>query len=186
MLGLSNLITNQSIVEKTTIGSFTSDFTGGSGDNSSSIVKHSVDQGTLNFTTNQSIGGQSNWLKVQYTATQTDGTSGIKIDDFVSLPGVIGDTLNFSYKIYIVNSGGLWDPEGDTDAVFTSTQLFGLSFTGNITTDQISTRSGTLIANTNYGSGQEDFVLAQFSVPDDKPQANAIFYIKDIVATVTR
>ena len=52
MLGLSNSITNQGIVEKTTIGSFTSDFTGGSGDNSSTIQPHSVDQGTLNFTTN--------------------------------------------------------------------------------------------------------------------------------------
>lgn len=186
MLGLGNSIINQDLVEKTTIASFTSDFTGGGGDNSSSIESHSLEAGTLNFTTNQSIGGQDNWLKVQYTATQTDAASGIKIDDFVSTPGVIGDILNFSYKIYIVNSGGLWDPEGDTDAVFTSTQLFGKLSNADITTDQISTRSGTLTATTNYTTGQGDLILASFSVPDDLPQANAIFYIKDIVVTVVR
>tara|TARA_Y100001973_G_C5152580_1_gene308935 strand:- start:104 stop:661 length:558 start_codon:yes stop_codon:yes gene_type:complete len=185
MLGLGNSIVNQGLVEKATIGSFTSDFTGGGGDNSSSIVEVSV-QGSLTFTTNQSIGGQDDWLKIKYDTTQTDALSGIQIQDIVGTPGVVGDKLDFSYKIYIVNSGGLWDPEGDSDGVSTTTQIFGVTTTSVITTDQIVTVSGTIVANSIYNAGTNDFLLATFVVPDDFPQEDAVFYIKDVVVTVVR
>ena len=56
MLGLGGSIPQSSFVEKRIVGSFTSVFDGSGSDNSSEILAHSVDQGTLNFTTNSDIG----------------------------------------------------------------------------------------------------------------------------------
>ena len=59
------------------------------------------------------------WLKVEFVSTQT-GTSSIGLDDWTtttppSAVGSSGDIIEIDYKIYLDNSTGKWDPEGDND-----------------------------------------------------------------------
>lgn len=129
------------------------------------------------------------WLKVEFVSTQT-GTSSIGLDDWTtttppSTVGSSGDIIEIDYKIYLDNSTGKWDPEGDNDNV--NTYVTGMVFSLpalDIPTSQIVTVSTTL--TTSSSNTNPDIQMAAWFESDDRPQAGAVFYIKDIVMRANR
>lgn len=128
------------------------------------------------------------WLKVEFVSTQT-GVCSIGIDPIGSTvsPGAVGalyDQVTIDYKIYIDNSTGAWDPEGDDDDV----KLYITGMVADTGTDipvnQVVDYSATI--DTNSGGGPDEIQFAVWIDADDRPQAGAVFYIKDIVIRVNR
>ena len=109
MLGLGSSIVHGSPGSYVLIDTYTSDFTGGAGDDSSTWSAHSNEGDAPTFTTNtDSIGGENDWLKVEFNANQTS-PSGVQS----TLDGRTwenGDRLEYSYKIYIA---GDWETAGE-------------------------------------------------------------------------
>jgi hypothetical protein len=134
----------------------------------------------------------SGWLKVEFVSTQT-GSAEIGLDDFSSTTapaavGSPGDRVEVKYKIWIDNSTGKWDPEGDSDTVDTAIAGLGDSndfpHTNSILTDQVVEVHEFLF--TDQFNTDPDIKLATWAVADDKPQAGAVFYIKDVYVRVNR
>jgi hypothetical protein len=134
----------------------------------------------------------SGWLKVEFVSTQT-GSAAIGLDDFSSTTapaavGSPGDRVEVKYKIWIDNSTGKWDPEGDSDTVDTAIAGLGDSndfpHTNSILTDQVVEVHEFLF--TDQFNTDPDIKLATWAVADDKPQAGAVFYIKDVYVRVNR
>ena len=138
------------------------------------------------------IGAGPGWLKVEFVSTQT-GSAAIGIDDFSSTtaPSVVGspgDRVEVKYKIWIDNSTGKWDPEGDDDDVTTSITGMGDSVgfpdSHDIATNEVVEIHRFLF--TDEDNTDPDIKLATWTVADDKPQAGAVFYIKDVYVRVNR
>ena len=190
MLGLGNSIITEGPVEKL-LGTYTSDFTGGGGDNSSSWVAYSVQNSASDLTlqTNRTIDGSSGWLKGTYGVQQTN-SSGIRIAN----TGVIypvSTRIELSYKIYVVDDSDKW---GSTDNITTKTYFPGINQTTGPTLDEtntINTNSGVdyfsqaapgwNAPSTNTISTAGSYVYIAWVIVGDLPQAGAVFYIKDIV-----
>ena len=92
------------------IKSFTSDFTGGAGDNSDEIIQGYGSGLTPQFETNQYVGDDSGWLKMKYNSPQTTTVAGIclfvedsTLNLWIPAPGTTGDILQIDYKIYYVD-----------------------------------------------------------------------------------
>ena len=134
------------------------------------------------------IGVGTGWLKVEFVSTQT-GSPAIGIDDWTTTvpPSAVlsdGDIVEIDYKIWIDNSTGKWDPEGDNDNV--STYITGMGFNNHL---QIPTNQSVVISTiltTSDDNADPDIKIATWSVADDKPQAGAVFYIKDVVLRANR
>tara|TARA_R100000654_G_scaffold57865_1_gene84465 strand:+ start:707 stop:1240 length:534 start_codon:yes stop_codon:yes gene_type:complete len=143
------------------------------------IVADSV-QGTLTFTANvdSTLDGEANdWLKAEFDTNQTDGISGVKLNIADEISN--GDLIKIDYKIYIDNSSNKWGPNNN---IFTSSSVGGINSGGNVIANQVSNVSRTITASANNAG----VVLAAWAVNEDKPEAGAIFYLKDVIVTVTR
>ena len=133
------------------------------------------------------------WLKVEFVSTQT-GTPALGKDDWMTTvspaaAGADGDRVEIKYKIWIDNSTGKWDPEGDGDAVDTvinngSAGNGDFPHTNSIPTDQVVEVHEFLL--TNEFNTDPDFKIVSWPIADDKPQAGAVFYIKDVLIRVNR
>ena len=183
MLGLANAMSSGGAVYKL-VDTYTSDFTGGGGDNSSDWGDFSVEGGSITYTTNtDSIGGENDWLKCAFPANQTV-TSGIT-SDCNNFTMSKSDYQTFSFKIYL---DGDWE---GSDAV-----SIGLGFqsTSNGVIVDASLRTSAVL---NTASVAQDTVVTVFGICNsqntnntnmriyassilDEPQAGALMYIKDV------
>lgn len=127
-------------------------------------------------------GAGPGWLKVEFVSTQT-GSAAIGVDDFSTATppatvGSPGDRVEIKYKIWIDNSTGKWDPEGDDDTVTTSITGMGFNDGHDIATNEVVEIHRFLF--TEDDNTDRDIKIATWAVADDKPQAGAVFYIKDV------
>ena len=104
MLGLGNSLLHSGAAEKL-LGTYTSDFTGGGGDNSSGWIQgtganiFAPAEGTITFTTNSSIGGSSGWLKCEMDTNQTGQSSIGILTTGIAYP--VGTRIEVSMKVYL-------------------------------------------------------------------------------------
>jgi len=199
MLGLGNSIVSSSPVEKL-IGTYTSDFTGGGGDNSSSWIQGTdanifeTAEGTITFTTNSSIGGSSGWLKCEMDTNQT-GLSSIGIlTTGVAYP--VGTRVELSMKAYLPDDSNKWGTNEPISILFSftggtaiSVSYFDLDQVIELDNSSMNNSSGLTVVWGGNGLGTtlpvaDDanfFEISFGSLPNDLPQAGAIWYMKDVV-----
>lgn len=166
---------------KRVVYKYTSDFSDSYDAATDLIVPFSV-QGDLTFTANvdSTLDGEANdWLKIEYDTNQTDGSgSGVELDGTSSRISP-GDIIQIDYKIHIVNTG-TWGPN---DTISLTTSCRNSNTTTNITANSTVSYSKTLTAGS---ASAANLIIARFNTSEDKPQAGAIFYLKDVIVTVTR
>lgn len=158
---------------KRLVGTYTSDFTGGGGDNSSGWSGSSI-QGTLTLATNQTIDGTSGWLKGTFDTEQTDTNILLELDD----PGFTissGMATEISYKIYIVDDSNKW---GSSPPITHRFYYASKWVHASVDYDTTTSLSG------NNTAGASSAVYINFGPGGDLPLAGAVFYVKDIVYTV--
>jgi hypothetical protein len=156
-------------------GTYNSDFTVGL----DGWEAYSV-QGTLTLLANQTIDSTGGWLKGTYDTNQTN-TSGVRLTPPFDI--VSGMDLAISYKVYIPNLGGSeWLNIGGTGAA-TDPDL-RVSVNGGYKHDSLSYNTTTSITHTDTTINSTNFISFNFAILD-KPQAGAVFYIKDITYTVS-
>ena len=136
----------------------------------------------LMYPNTMDTGAGPGWLKVEFVSTQT-GSAAIGVDNFStatppSAVGSPGDRVEIKYKIWIDNSTGKWDPEGDDDVVTTSITGMGFNDSHDIETNKVVQIHRFLF--TEDDNTDRDIKIATWAVADDKPQAGAVFYIKDV------
>jgi hypothetical protein len=153
---------------------------------------------------------ETGWLKVVYGSTQNSTASqavglyldnfprqtpGFGINDFFpavapSVTGSSGDITEIDFRIYIDNSDGKWDPQGDSDDFSIHLWPFGFNTisTGDnhILISVNEEQSISTVLTTSSGNTFRDLYLMKFYDNDDMPQAGATFYIKDIVLRANR
>ena len=182
MLGLASAIPSGGAVYKL-VDTYTSDFTGGAGDNSSDWSDFSVEGGSITYTTNtDSIGGENDWLKCAFPANQTV-TSGIigTCNNFTMLKS---DHQTFSFKIYL---DGDWEGsdavsirtsmQASTSGVIVDASVRGSqSGIANVAQDTVVTVFGI---NNSQNTNNTDIKIYGSSILDE-PQAGALMYIKDL------
>lgn len=150
---------------------------------------------------------EAGWLKVVFGSTQTSNaffaspfffeispSPALGINDFFpstapSSVGSSGDITEIDFKIYIDNSQGYWDPQGDGDNVSIFLNPFGNPEVGGDNHFDVPVNqeySASTIVTTSSSNTNRDLKLVQFIDTDDMPQAGATFYIKDIVLRANR
>ncbi len=151
---------------------------------------------------------EAGWLKVVFGSTQTSNaffaspfffeispSPALGINDFFpstapSSVGSSGDITEIDFRIYIDNSDGKWDPQGDSDDFSIHLWPFGFNTisTGDnhILISVNEEQSISTVLTTSSGNTFRDLYLMKFYDNDDMPQAGATFYIKDIVLRANR
>ena len=146
---------------------------------------HSV-QGTLTMQAGQSAPGSSDsdWMKCTYDTTQDAGSSGIRVTNWALEPTPIaaGDVATVICDLHVVNDSGKWDPEGDSDAVDFRAQTGSGSATTDIALDTTSLNHTFTVTATGTSAN----LIIEVQAMDDRPQAGAVFYIRNIRATLKR
>ena len=181
ILGLANEIPSGGAVYKI-VETYTSDFTGGGGDNSSDWSDYSVEGGSITYTTNtDSIGGENDWLKCEFPANQTS-VAGItnSLNNFTMSKD---DYQIFTYKIYLAED---WEDEDEVsirhffqnniNGVVLDTSVSQLNTTALVAQDTVVT-----ISCVNYSQNTSNTSITIYgSSSADNPQAGALMYIKDL------
>ena len=128
MLGLGSSIVHGSPGGYVLIDTYTSDFTDGAGDDSSTWSDYSIEGGSLTFATNSDItdadGTTGDWLKATFPNAVQTAASGID----GTLDGRIweaGDMLEWSCKFYL---DGDWE---DSDNVTIAIYMGAYSYSSN-------------------------------------------------------
>tara|TARA_R100000353_G_scaffold62_1_gene97 strand:+ start:777 stop:1385 length:609 start_codon:yes stop_codon:yes gene_type:complete len=196
MLGLGNSLT-QGGIQIGLLHTYTSDFSGGAGDDSSDWEAFSVQNSASDLTlaTNQTApgSGEAGWLKGTFAVTQTDSNgAGIKNTNFFAPASGLalssGGYHEITFKLYLDNPGGsIGDYWGGTDEVRTYCVLnnIGINDDGagddpGVPQHQVAT-FGPSISNQFSVSQTTDTAKIYWAQLGDRPAANAVFYIKDIV-----
>jgi len=197
MLGLGNSLTHGGI-QPGLIYTYTSDFSGGGGDDSSSWTAFSVQNSASDLTlaTNQTApgSGEAGWLKGTYAVNQTDiSGSGIQHSNFFGGSTFIsaGGYHEITFKLYLDNPGGsVGDYWGGVDDVRTYCLVHsqGINDDGSgddkgVPQHEVAT-FGPSKSNQFTNSGNTNGAKIYWIAGGDKPSANAVFYIKDIVWNV--
>ena len=173
------------------IDTYTSDFTGGAGDNSSTWSGWGIEGGSLAITTNtDSIGGENDWLKCVFPANQT-AASGVQ-STLGNLAIQRGDIFHVTYKIFLA---GDWEGEDevtirnrsgngdtfrfrmDTGSGYSAWGSTASNSAASVPQDTVVTVGSEIYMN-NAATNSVLFIYA--SSFDDEPQANAEMYIKDV------
>jgi len=168
MLGLGSSLVTGGPSEKV-LATFTSDFTSGT----DSFVASSIDEGDLNLTTNQTIDGTGGWLKGTFTETQTSNFILFRRLN-IPLSYSVGDTFEMSYKFYVVDDSNKWGSSPPIRHMVTLNNTSGVTYVDvpyDTTTSQSFTKSIT---------GSSSTVNISFDFTQEKPSADAVFYVKDI------
>ena len=181
MLGLGNSVISSSYNrEFKLLSTYTSDFTSGL----DSWGAYSV-QGTLTLQANQTApgSGEAGWLKGTFDTNQDNQAGIVHNNPFGSLslgpPGYHEITM----KVYLDNpSGSLGDYWGGTDDVTTYCIVNNKGINSAVAQEQVVNFSGSSVVFTNVivNTGEHDAAIYWIS-SGDRPAANAVFYIKDIV-----
>ena len=184
MLGLGNSIITSSEI-KQPFFSYYSDFTSGV---DGWADAGSTEGGTISLAANQTIAGESGWLKCTYPANQTN-QSGIKSSDLMDgLTAAVGDYGIMRGIIYLYHDGSTDHWEG-TDVVqvypFTGSAWEALSATNQDiplnTVKDINLKFGP----DTDGSWSTNIEI-WFNDNNDNPQSGAVFYIRDISVQLFR
>lgn len=140
-------------------------------------------QGTLTMQAGQSAPGSSDsdWMKCTYDTTQTS-SSGIAIINWASGLVAANDVLTVTCDLHVVNDSGKWDPEGDSDAVDFRAQIGASQNTNAIALDTTSLNHTFTVTALNTAP----HLVIEVWEADDRPQAGAVFYIRNIRATLKR
>ena len=174
MLGLGNtLITGGQL---TFGGEYSSDFT----TDTNGWGANSV-QGTLTLQANQTIDSTGGWLKGTYDTNQTN-TSGI-IRNMVEFgPFQAGMDVEYGFKVFIPDlGGGEWLNVGGTGT--STAPAMRMVFNGGFEHEVVSYDTTTTVTGTSTTTGSDSNISFNFAVLD-KPQAGAVFYVKDITYKV--
>tara|TARA_Y100000004_G_scaffold194617_1_gene259634 strand:- start:1830 stop:2429 length:600 start_codon:yes stop_codon:yes gene_type:complete len=173
------------------IDTYTSDFTGGAGDNSSTWGDWAIEGGSLAITTNtDSIGGENDWLKFVFPANQTHA-SGV-YSNLGNLAIQRGDIFHVTYKLFLA---GDWEGSDDvsisnrsgsgdrhkmrfkTDGEYGEWSNISAVAAVAIPQDTVCTINSEIYMN-NLVTNSKLFIYTGSN--DDEPQANAEMYIKDV------
>tara|TARA_R100000655_G_scaffold8028_1_gene21310 strand:+ start:756 stop:1325 length:570 start_codon:yes stop_codon:yes gene_type:complete len=181
MLGIGTGIYKRKPPKLTLISTYTSNFTS----DTDGWAAHANLEGTLTLAANQTApgSGEAGWLKGTFDTNQTNPSDLEKIT--LINPLKIGDYFSVSFKVYLDNPGAslgdYWDGTDDVDGFITV--IGGKGNAGSfsaipqeqvVTIDHHSNPSGPV---TNINGNAHIRVTSS----PDQPQANAVFYIKDIV-----
>ena len=180
MLGLGSSIFTNKRPTLRLLDTYTSDFTSGV----DGWAAHDV-QGTLTISYNQTIDSTNGWLKCAYDTNQTDLLSGIaKLNIVTPAIRIAGDYFTVSYKLYLENvSGEDWGGTDDVEHIF---KYGGVGTGFLITAEQDTTVTKSNLKSAIQDDDYNDTGQFYFSVAGDKPSADAVFYIKDIILKVYR
>lgn len=137
-------------------------------------------EGTLTMQAGQSAPGSSDsdWMKCTYDTNQTS-VSGIRVASWAD--GIIAadDVLTVTCDLHVVDDSGKW---GTDPPISFRAQIGGAIGTTDIALDTTSLNHTFTVTAT---STAHPLVIEVF-VPDDRPQAGAVFYIRNIRATLKR
>lgn len=132
----------------------------------------------LTITANQTVDSSSGWLKVVFALEQTGVASFASTSAVDSI--VVGQDYKISFNIFLSDATNGEDkahwPSGPTT---TSAALGGQIPTQDITAGQTTLWEQTITASAN-ASGNLDFYLFWNIPSNDRPNADAEFYIKDL------
>ena len=181
MLGIGSGIYKRKPPKLTLISTYTSDFTSGT----DGWAAHGNLEGTLTLAANQTApgSGEAGWLKGTFDTNQTNPSDIVKTSGISPL--VIGDYFSVSFKVYLDNPGAslgdYWDGTDDVDGFVTviggrgnSPSVAAIPQEQVVTRDHHSDPAGP-VTETNGN------INIRVTSSPDQPQANAVFYIKDIV-----
>lgn len=137
---------------------------------------YNIEGGNLTFTANQTKDGSSNWLKIQYPNSNQSNISGISkrglLSDNEGAPGI---KYKITFDLYLETAAD-WTQGAANTAVTTKIYFGGETHQVDITPDQtVSIDTGVKKITTK---GQNT-LLIYFDAPNDLPEAEAVFYIKD-------
>ena len=138
-------------------------------------------EGTLTMQAGQSAPGSSDsdWMKCTYDTNQTSA-SGIHIINWASGIIAVGDVFTVTCDLHVVDDSGKWGTDAPIDF---RVQLGGVQNTNGIALD--TTSLNHTFTATVASSGGESLVIEVHASPD-RPQAGAVFYIRNILATLKR
>lgn len=147
----------------------------GDGDTEIRFERFNV-EGTMTFTENQTIAGESGWLKAVYDTTQTN-TSGLQIRNLIGeellAPGMF---YSVDFKIYLYRSSNWLQGAADNTTV-TVDCIFGDGlYQQEVTPETVTTFDTGAVELTS----QANDILIRFQTTDDLPAANAQIYIKEL------
>ena len=180
MLGLGNGIVTSNTL-KQPFFSYYSNFTS----DTDNWVQDSVQGDDWTLTANQTIAGESGWVKVEVTDTQTN-LSGIKNPMFTGLTDIGGDYLVYRYRIYLYDNGNNWWESTDDVTVYTASNLSPTAgITAGVPLDEDTVLGPITLGPDGDGIYADNFYV-WFSDITDNPQAGAIFYVKDISVQLYR
>jgi len=140
-------------------------------------------QGTLTMQAGQSAPGSSDsdWMKCTYDTTQTSA-SGIAIVSWASGLVAANDVLTVTCDLHVVNDSGKWDPEGGSDTVDFRAQIGASQNTNAVALDTTSLNHTFTVTAASTAS----HLIIEVWTEDDRPQAGAVFYIRNIRAELVR
>ena len=142
---------------------------------------HSV-EGTLTMQAGQSAPGSSDsdWMKCTYDTNQTSA-SGIRVLNW-GTSGIMAanDVFTVTCDLHVVDDSGKWGTDAPIDF---RVQLGGVQNTNAIALD--TTSLNHTFTATVASSGGNNLVIEVHTSPD-RPQAGAVFYIRNIRAELVR
>ena len=186
MLGLGNsIITSDGI--KQPFFSYYSDFTSGVDGWADGGL---TEGGTISLAANQTIAGESGWLRCTYPATNQTDISGIHHSTLMaSLTGEVGDYAVGRMRFYFYHDGSTDHWTGSDDvAVYFFTGSGWETYNAYTTGVPLNTAKDM---NLNFGPDTDGSWPAPIEIwftttPNDLPQAGAVFYIKDVSIQIFR
>ena len=140
-------------------------------------------EGTLTMQAGQSAPGSSkeNWMKCTYDTNQTSA-SGIFAMNWASGIIAVGDVLALTCDLHVVDDSGKWGTDAPID--------FRIQFGGSQNTSAIAldtTSTNHFLGNTvTVLNASASNLIIEVNTSNDRPQAGAVFYIRNIRATLKR
>ena len=143
---------------------------------------YNIEGGTLTFTAGQTKDGSSDWLKVQYPNANQTNISGVSrrnlLSDNEAGPGI---KYRFTFDLFLETAAD-WTQGAGNPTVTTKVYFGGETHQVEVTPDQtVSIDTGV---KKIMAKGQND-LLIYFDAPNDLPEAQSVFYIKNFTFTNT-
>jgi len=176
MLGLGNSIPKTSRAADKLVFTYTDDFD----DDGTGWVGWSVQGGSISFAYDQDIpsGSGGGWMKCTYPNTEQTNESGIiHTSMFNTVTDAVGQYIKASCKLYLLS--GFSNPCGVT---VQAEMDYNNSPLTSIDTSKIQNLTVTLGPDSDGSYGSIFGVL--FTQSGQFPQANAVFYISDLIVKI--
>ena len=182
MLGLgSSMLQQQKLPDKLSF-TYTDDFD----DDGSGWVSHSIEGGNISFAYDQDIpsGSGGGWMKCTYPNTNQTNSSGIiHTSMFNTVTDAVGQYARVSCKVYLYDDGsGLWGSDPVKITLYVDIESEIGDGNANVPLNQEVELDMTFGPDTD-GSWLNIFII-YFNESGELPQANAVFYVKDLVVDI--